>query len=985
MNTLDQSYSILPFHHQTGDNIFEKRLDAKEKASANRRSLEALFAAVEEEFDLRDSAVDTAIKTLRTGREIQKLATIRNFGELLELQKSRQEAIDRVLPVIQESLALEPSNLDIHCEAAVVFKNLIKDKKYSQLCSGLSENLLGYILQNIDTQKENVTAAAWLESLVEIADSVPVSAVTDLIVPLAVSQGEPTRRVQRRVISARLIEKLCAIIPPEFVRKDLVPCAQMLCQDPSAAVRTTIAQRLHTIAQCLNNSSECVSLILPCMIELCKDEDPGVREAILNTVAVCLPYFTKESKKSVVVPLLRKCAEQALILRDVSLTVVARQLGPWLESLKDVLSNAELKWFLETYCRIVEFSSMSTANLGAARTGTLSTALNTSCRRMCAYNFPCFAMVYGKDHFNDRLLPILERFCKDNDDEVRSTIASGFHEIVQLRSETEQQALLGPFVELMCSGTAEVVQHLTGNLHKTLSALYKGVKSNGNNSKDSNGNQSLNCDQKYSSLFQSISSARMGPVTRVQLDRILIGCNRLIRGTGSWRSHEAYLLNLAVVRHLVPVKDLELSFVPMLQQEVLIARALPCRVAAAQSLLLIMRQLPMKKNRDAIIKFFTETIGKHESCHRRRLLLDIVPIILEHFSREFFLQNFLTAVLRLSEDRVSNIRLQLCRTLSKIKAYLVYPNDDEELSSLEKVVRELLTSEQNDNMRQLIQQFACELSRAETDPKLNRANRTKLIEEKKLWTEVEPEAEPDEENKKEEKEELREIAPRRNSLRRSATGANLVDKPPMSPQGASLAAAITAAHSPPSAWRTSRPDRPKVAIVRPQPQVTVTQRSPSPMPFAMSSNKLPSIPNASDERKSKLPLSTARYRSNSIQPTSSSSSASTTNSPRTSIAESSLKKYRTKSSAPLPSIRTARNASSDMSTSMPSSSSLRRSATCMDTFSDSMTRSTSSGLSSNYSSTSKGIRRPYGLMKVQSTSAVERKPSHMSIRVTSMS
>lgn len=44
---------------------------------------------------------------------------------------------------------------------------------------------------------------------------------------------------------------------------------------------------------CSSNSSECVSLILPCMIELCKDEDPGVREAILNTVAVCLPYFTK--------------------------------------------------------------------------------------------------------------------------------------------------------------------------------------------------------------------------------------------------------------------------------------------------------------------------------------------------------------------------------------------------------------------------------------------------------------------------------------------------------------------------------------------------------------------------------------------------------------------------------------------------------------------------------------------------------------------
>lgn len=42
-----------------------------------------------------------------------------------------------------------------------------------------------------------------------------------------------------------------------------------------------------------SNPSDCVSLLLPCLIELCKDNDAGVREAILNTVAVCLPYLTK--------------------------------------------------------------------------------------------------------------------------------------------------------------------------------------------------------------------------------------------------------------------------------------------------------------------------------------------------------------------------------------------------------------------------------------------------------------------------------------------------------------------------------------------------------------------------------------------------------------------------------------------------------------------------------------------------------------------
>lgn len=35
------------------------------------------------------------------------------------------------------------------------------------------------------------------------------------ILPLAVRQASPTQRIQRRVISARLLEKLCAIIPVE--------------------------------------------------------------------------------------------------------------------------------------------------------------------------------------------------------------------------------------------------------------------------------------------------------------------------------------------------------------------------------------------------------------------------------------------------------------------------------------------------------------------------------------------------------------------------------------------------------------------------------------------------------------------------------------------------------------------------------------------------------------------------------------------------
>ena len=258
------------------------------------------------------------------------------------------------------------------------------------------------------------------------------------------------------------LRELKNLIGPFSIRKDLAPCAKMLCQDPNATVRTAIAQRLSVIAQSLNNSTDCVSLLLPCLIELCKDDDPGVREAILNTIAVCLPYFTKESRKTVVIPLLRKCTEQALILRDISLSVVAKQLGPWLFALKDILSPQEQKWFLDTFCRIV--------NLVAPESDKSVQTLALNCRRMCAYNFPCFAMIYSGDSFNEKLLPILEKFTADSDEEIRCTVAAGFHEIVLLKPD--EPALLNVFIELVKSGAVEVVQHLVKNLNKMLPVFY---------------------------------------------------------------------------------------------------------------------------------------------------------------------------------------------------------------------------------------------------------------------------------------------------------------------------------------------------------------------------------------------------------------------------------------------------------------------------------------------------------------------------------
>lgn len=244
-------------------------------------------------------------------------------------------------------------------------------------------------------------------------------------------------------------------------------------------------------------------------------------------------------------------------------------------------------------------------------------------------------------------------------------------------------------------------------------------------------------------------------------------------------------------------------------------------------------------------------------------------MLLQYFSRNFFKQHFLEAVLRLNDDPVSNIRLQLCRMMPRIKMSLLFPEDEQALLSLEKSVRNLLTSESSSqNDRQLLQLYACELSRAETldNPKSDSA---KVAEEQKLWTEIEtvsaqeavpsiveePESPPSQKSslkkgvvhkKKTGGLVVSEGTPNTqlNIAQEKLNGTSLL-KPPTINGYSSINSSHFESELKPPMWKTNRLEsKTKVAVVRPQPQVIITQRSPSPMP-----------PRPEETKGSKLPLS----------------------------------------------------------------------------------------------------------------------------------
>ncbi|VDO40837.1 unnamed protein product [Haemonchus placei] len=599
--------------------------------------------------DLDRGPIETAIAHLE-GKEVHKLSAIRNLGDLF--QSEGEDAIQRVLPAVQRALSEERSNLDLHCEAAIVFKGIIQNDKL-------------------------LSAAAWLETLVDVAERVSLESVKQCIVPVVQQQAEPAQRVQRRIIATKLLQKLADILPANEVRKELGPCAQILCQDANANVRTSMAQRLPVIAKALKNSSDVVSLLLPCFVQLYKDDDVTVKEACMNNIAQCIPHFTNEAKKNTVFPLIKKSTEQSLEQKDETLMVIAKNFGEWCYTLRDVLDKLDLCWVLNTYCKIGQAAMVKEENA-------TQKLMLTMCRRMTGFNLPV--------SFSGELF-FLQKHMFLSDDEVRLSLASSYHEI--LMQHDAKSELLQPFIELIRGGSPEVVAKLTLNMDKILPILYG--------------------------------------FTTIQLDRILIGCNQLLRGTGAWRSHAALLENISVLKTCLPYTQLADTFIPVLQKEVLQARAIPCRVAAVNTLLQFMREQPDLKKREEIIDFFKIEVAGHQCCYRRMLYLDVVECVLKIFSRKFFIKYFLEKMLSLIQDKVSNIRLRTIRMLPLVKKYLILPDDEEVLLSLEKAVREVLTTEKQGSTRQLLQ-AACELSRTEARAKSDKEDAAREKEEERLWS-----------------------------------------------------------------------------------------------------------------------------------------------------------------------------------------------------------------------------------------------------------
>ena len=127
------------------------------------------------------------------------------------------------------------------------------------------------------------------------------------------------------------------------------------------------------------------------------------------------------------------------------------------------------------------------------------------------------------------------------------------------------------------------------------------------------------------------------------------------------------------------------------------------RLAAVRTLLVILRFTVKLEDRTNIMFRIKEELAHGKSCHSRMLFLRLCEMAIMLYSKTYFKNHFFSELLCLSQDSVPNVRLKVVSLLAKLKSLLSLPSDRSFLLHLEEVVKELLVTEQDRDVRTTVQ------------------------------------------------------------------------------------------------------------------------------------------------------------------------------------------------------------------------------------------------------------------------------------------
>ena len=177
----------------------------------------------------------------------------------------------------------------------------------------------------------------------------------------------------------------------------------------------------------------------------------------------------------------------------------------------------------------------------------------------------------------------------------------------------------------------------------------------------------------------------------------------MVGKTRNWRLQADCLEKFSCLANCISPLIVQQKFIPLLFERIKLVRTLPCKIASARTLLVILRFTVKGEDRIKILGRIKEELALAKSCHIRMLYLKLCDMSISLFSKDYFKRNFFVDFLHLASDPVVNVRLKICSMLPRIKSLICLPSDRSLLDMLEETVKNLLLRETDTDVLHSVQ------------------------------------------------------------------------------------------------------------------------------------------------------------------------------------------------------------------------------------------------------------------------------------------
>ncbi|XP_043514034.1 serine/threonine-protein phosphatase 4 regulatory subunit 4-like isoform X2 [Frieseomelitta varia] len=600
------------------------------------------------------------------GDEIQKLNFIQTLPSLLATDT--ESCITRVIPKVQQSLAT--ASTEFHIAASSTFKTILEQKLVNH--NVFSRTFLQSILDSLE-KRDPVICHAWLETLLDVIELLPVEVIRKQILPLTVSKGQLSQPIFSRIICSKILGKICTRFDSALIQKEVLPMVHSLCQDVNSDVRASICLQLRFVAEGLGAESV-KSALLPSFVELASDEESNVRCASVQTIAYLLPHLQEDTIKTIIVPLVKKLCENTQSVQSDNnvICVIAQEFGKIVLGLEKCLLPAEKTWFLKYFQQLAQMGVVLMKKESKPHIPFMSTNLDedekyVECRRCCAFNLPAmFIFVSNSVDDTNALLLTFTALASDHYYLVRRTVACGIHEVAKVLGPKSGH-IKTDLIKLLKDNNEEVLQGLVPHIGLTLDCLAE--------------SQIIGVDKMDSTVME--------------IGRALLKCESEIAATHNWRLVSLMHSQLEILPKYFPSDFIYSYFVPMAFFRILNARPIPVRLSAGTLYLFLLRynMKPMQRV-ELRSKLYTD-LANNPNCYVRMMFVRMMIEALEIFSSVYFKEHFFTVLLNMAEDTVANIRMKVVSLMPQLKSLLRLPADKKLLTVLEATLTHLINSEKD--------------------------------------------------------------------------------------------------------------------------------------------------------------------------------------------------------------------------------------------------------------------------------------------------